>query len=303
MMPNKIAILIPCYNEELTIASVILDAKKYLPEATIYVYDNNSTDNTAKVALSAGAVVRSETRQGKGNVVRRMFADIEADVYVLVDGDATYDLKAVPELIDVLKRENLDMVVGARKETDAECYRSGHRHGNKALTKIVETFLGYKLKDMLSGLRVFSKRYVKTFPASSQGFEIETEFTIYALSRRLPMEEIETDYFARPEGSSSKLSTYKDGIRILKTIIVLIKDERPLMFFTIIALILFMAGILIMIPVLRDYFATGLVLRFPTAILASSLMICSLVSMLIGVVLDSVSTAKKETSRSNYLKY
>lgn len=302
-MKNKIAVLIPCYNEELTIVSVIADAKKYLSEAVVYVYDNNSKDKTAEIAQKAGAIVRTETRQGKGNVVRRMFADIEADIYVLVDGDATYDFKAVPNLINVLEKENLDMVVGTRKETDAECYRSGHRRGNKILTKIVEIFLGYKLKDMLSGLRVFSKRYVKTFPAHSQGFEIETELTIYALSRRLSIKEIETDYFARPEGSCSKLSTYKDGIRILKTIIVLIKDERPLMFFTIIALILFMTGIFIMIPVLRDYFATGLVLRFPTAILASSLMICSLVSMLIGVVLDSVSTAKKEISRGNYLKY
>lgn len=302
-MENKVAVLIPCYNEELTVAKVIADTKKYLPSANIYVYDNNSKDNTIAVAKEAGAIVRREVRQGKGNVVRRMFSDIQADIYVMVDGDATYDMSAVPSMIADLQNEKLDMVVGARCETEDSCYRSGHRGGNKLLTKIVEVFLGYRLKDMLSGLRVFSKRYVKTFPAQSCGFEIETELTIYALSRRLPIKEVDTKYFSRPEGSVSKLSTYKDGIRILRTIVLLIKEERPLMFFSLIALLLFFTGITIMLPVIGDYLKTGLVLRFPTAILASSLMICSLISFLIGLVLDSVASAKKEISREAYLKY
>lgn len=302
-MENKVAVLIPCYNEELTIAQVVTDTKKYLPTADIYVYDNNSTDETIKIAKASGAIVRKETRQGKGNVVRRMFSDIDADIYVMVDGDATYDMSAVPSMIADLQNEKLDMVVGARCETQNSCYRNGHRSGNKILTKIVECFLGYKLKDMLSGLRVFSKRYVKTFPAHSRRFEIETELTIYALSRRLPIKEVDTKYFSRPEGSVSKLSTYKDGIRILRTIVILIKEERPMMFFSIIALILFLVGIIIMLPVIGDYLQTGLVLRFPTAILASSLMICSLVSFLIGLVLDSVANTKKEISREIYLQY
>lgn len=300
---NSIAILIPCYNEEQTIENVISDCKKYIPNAEIYVYDNNSKDNTIAVAKEAGAIVHHELRQGKGNVVRRMFADIDSDVYVMLDGDATYDVSSIPELIEILVKEKLDMVVGARCETKETCYRSGHRCGNKVLTKIVELFLSYKLKDMLSGLRVFSKRYVKTFPAQSCGFEIETELTIYALSRRLPIKEVDTKYFSRPEGSVSKLSTYKDGIRILRTIVLLVKEERPLLFFSLIALLLFLTGITIMFPVIGDYLKTGLVLRFPTAILASSLMICSLISFLVGLVLDSVARAKKEISRNNYLKY
>lgn len=300
---NKVSILIPCYNEEKTIAQVVADCKKYVPLADVYVYDNNSTDNTAEVAKNAGAIVRTESRQGKGNVVRRMFTDIDSDVYVMIDGDATYDISAIPSLVEILNNENLDMVVGTRQETEAECYRTGHRSGNKLLTKIVEIFLGHKLQDMLSGLRVFSKRYVKTFPAYSKGFEIETELTVYALSRRLPIKEVPTKYFSRPEGSFSKLSTYKDGIRILRTIALLIKEERPLLFFSLIAAILFVVGTILAIPVVIEYINTGLVPRFPTAILASSLMVCAFISFLIGLVLDSVVTVKKELSRDNYLKY
>lgn len=298
---TKIAVLIPCYNEEATIGAVVADCKKYLPKADIYVYDNNSTDNTIEKALAAGANVLSELRQGKGNVVRRMFSDVEADVYVMVDGDATYDIKAVPSMIEKLKKDKLDMVVGARREKENSCYRYGHRAGNKVLTKAVEICMGCRLKDMLSGLRVFSKRYVKTFPARSNGFEIETELTVYALSRRLPILEVETDYFARPEQSFSKLSTYKDGFRILKMIVILLKEERPLMFFGLIALLFFVVSLAIALPVVAEYLKTGLVPRFPTAFLASSLMICSLISFLIGLVLDSVSEMRREISRNNYL--
>lgn len=302
-MDEKIAVLIPCYNEELTIAKVVKDSKKYLPRATVYVYDNNSTDKTISVAKKAGAIVRKEEKQGKGNVVRRMFADIDADVYVLVDGDATYDIKKASQMVKTLINENLDMVVGVRQETNTTCYRARHKDGNKVLTKIVQMFMGQKLTDMLSGFRVFSKRYVKTFPAQSKGFEIETELTIYALSRRLPIKEIETNYFSRPEGSTSKLSTYKDGMRILKTIIFLIKEERPLMFFSLIAGMLLVLSIILMLPVLLDFIETGLVLRFPTAILASSMAVCSFISFLIGVVLDSVVNIKKEISHCQYLNY
>ncbi|MBE6455905.1 MAG: glycosyltransferase [Alphaproteobacteria bacterium] len=298
----EIAVLIPCYNEELTIGTVIQDFQKYVPNGKIYVYDNNSTDETKRIAAEHGAIVRSECLQGKGNVVRRMFSDVDADVYVMIDGDATYDVKSVPELIRILLSENLDMVVGARKETEQSCYRSGHRSGNKFLTKTVELFLGQKLTDMLSGLRVFSKRYVKSFPANSAGFEIETELTVYALSRRLPIKEIDTCYYARPEGSFSKLSTYKDGVRILKTIIMLIKEEKPFLFFNLIALFFMLIGIVLIIPVMIEFINTGMVPRFPTAILSGILMVCSLVSFLIGLVLDSITITRKELSRQNYLK-
>lgn len=300
---ERIAILIPCYNEALTIARVIKDFHQYVPEAKVFVYDNNSTDETVIVATQEGAVVRREPLQGKGNVVRRMFADIDADIYVLVDGDSTYDVKSVPLLIETLKREQLDMIVGTRKESELNCYRLGHRGGNKVLTKIVEIFFNRKLTDMLSGLRVFSKRYVKTFPAQSKGFEIETELTVYALSRRLPMKEVETDYFARPSGSVSKLSTYRDGIRILQTIILLIKEERPLLFFGIIATIFGILGFMAGIPVVIHFMQTGFVPRLPTAVLASSLLICALISALIGLVLDSLSSVKKEIARQHYLSF
>lgn len=300
---SDIAVLIPCYNEEKTISQVIDDCKNYLPNANIYVYDNNSNDKTVEYAIKQGAIVRYENRQGKGNVVRRMFADIDADIYVMIDGDATYDISSIPNLIKILEDENLDMVVGVRQEIEQSCYRIGHRSGNKVLTKIVEIFLNYKLKDMLSGLRVFSKRYVKTFPAESKGFEIETELTIYALSRRLPIKEVETKYFSRPEGSFSKLSTYKDGGRILKTIALLIKEERPLLFFSLVAFVIFVVGLSISVPIFIEFKQTGLVPRFPTAILASGLMVCSFVSFFIGIVLDTVVKAKKEISRINYLRY
>ena len=302
-MTDKIAVLLPCYNEEISIGKVIKDFKKYLPEAEIYVYDNNSKDKTAEIALKTGAIVRSEPLQGKGNVVRRMFADVDADIYVMSDGDETYDISRVRELIDVLKTEKLDMVVGARKEKEQECYRLGHRFGNVLLTNLVQTFFHHKLKDMLSGYRVFSKRFVKTFPAQSLGFEIETELTVYALSSRLPIKEIDTDYFARPAASFSKLSTYKDGIRILKTIITLVKEERPLLFFSLIALFFFALAIALAIPIVVEYMMSGLVPRLPTAVLITGISVCSVVCMLVGFVLDSIASAKKEARRQAYLRF
>lgn len=302
-MTDKIAVLLPCYNEEKAISKVVADFKKYLPEAEIYVYDNNSTDKTAELALKAGAIVRKELMQGKGNVVRRMFSDINADIYVMSDGDETYDIKRAPELIRTLKENNLDMVVGARKEKDQECYRAGHRFGNVLLTKIVQLFFCHKLKDMLSGYRVFSKRFVKTFPAQSYGFEIETELTVYSLSARLPIIEVDTDYFARPEGSFSKLSTYKDGIRILKTIIMLVKEERPLLFFSLISLAFFIFACGLSVPIIVEYIQSGLVPRFPTLILITGIFLSSFVCMLVGFILDSIANTKKEMRRHAYLRY
>lgn len=303
MKNKKIAVIIPCYNEEIAIAKVIADFKRYVPQADIYVYDNNSTDETAEKAKKAGAIVRTETLQGKGNVVRRMFADIDADIYVMSDGDETYDIKRTPDLIAKLVDDNLDMVVGARKEVDLAAYRVGHRTGNILLTKLVQRFFKHDLVDMLSGFRVFSRRFVKSFPAQSSGFEIETELTVHALSSRIPMAEVETDYFARPLGSESKLATYKDGIRILAMIVNLIKDERPMLFFSVIAAVFFILSLMLGIPVVEDFFETHKVLRFPSAFLAMGLMILSMISLLVGLILDSVSKSRKEVRRMAYLNY
>lgn len=303
MKKCKIAVIIPCYNEEVAITKVVADFQKYLPEAKIYVYDNNSTDKTADVAKKAGAIVRSEPLQGKGNAVRRMFADIDADIYVMSDGDETYDIKRSPDLISKLVDENLDMVVGARKEVDLAAYRVGHRTGNIILTKLVQKFFKHNLMDMLSGFRVFSRRFVKSFPAQSTGFEIETELTVHALSSRIPMAEVETDYFARPLGSVSKLATYKDGARILLMIVNLIKDERPMLFFNVFAAIFFISSLFFGVPVIEDFFKTHQVLRFPSAFLAMGLMILSVVSLLVGLILDSVAKSRKEARRMAYLNY
>lgn len=298
---TKIAVLIPCYNEEKSIAKVIADVKKYLPSAEVYVYDNNSTDQTAEIAKNSGAVVKHENHQGKGNVVRRMFADIDADVYVMTDGDETYDLSRCKDLINYLQDNNLDMVVGARKEVENDAYRIGHRSGNFILTKLVQIFFSQKLKDMLSGFRVFSREYVKTFPAQSTGFEIETELTVYTLSSRLPMAEIETDYFSRPSGSYSKLSTYKDGLKILKTIFTLVKEERPLLFFSLIALFAFIFATTFFIPIVLEYYQSRQVPHFPTLIVIIGIYMGSLISFLIGIVLDSIANAKRENRRQHYL--
>ncbi len=300
---KKIAVIIPCYNEETAIAKVIEDFHQVLPQADIYVYDNNSTDNTAAVARKAGAIVRSETLQGKGNVVRRMFADIEADIYIMSDGDETYDIAKAPLLVKKLLDDNLDMVIGARKEVDLAAYRVGHRWGNKLLTGLVQYFFKRHLTDMLSGYRVFSKRFVKTFPAQSSGFEIETELTVHAFSSRIPMTEVETDYFARPAGSQSKLSTYKDGFRILLMIVNLIKEERPLYFFSLIFVVLFVLSLLLGIPILNNYLETGLVPRMPSAILSMGMMICAVISLFVGFILDSLAKTRKENRRLAYLNY
>lgn len=297
----EIAALIPCYNEESSIAGVISGLKKYLPEARIYVYDNNSTDNTAEVAQKAGAVVRHESGQGKGNVVRRMFAEIEADIYLLTDGDETYDLSRCQDLIRELRQNSLDMVVGARKEVEKDAYRLGHRFGNRFLTRLVELFFNCKIKDMLSGFRVFSREYVKTFPAVSTGFEIETELTVFALSAHLPFSEVETDYFSRPAGSHSKLKTYRDGLKIFSTIFYLFKNERPLLFFGLISALAFLFGTAFFIPVLYEYMQSGMVPHFPTLIVCGVIYTGSFISLLIGIVLDSLSSVKKENRRQHYL--
>ncbi|MGN0905141.1 MAG: glycosyltransferase family 2 protein [Alphaproteobacteria bacterium] len=302
-MKPKIAVLIPCYNEEKSVAPVIRDAKKYLPGAEVYVYDNNSTDKTADVAREAGAIVCTSSCQGKGSTVQRMFSDIDADVYVMTDGDTTYDLSRAPELIDELIDGRLDMVVGARREKQEEAYRRGHRFGNFMLTRLVQIFFKQPLKDMLSGFRVFSKRFVKTFPAHSPGFEIETELTVFTCSSRLPFKEIETDYFARPEGSESKLSTYRDGFKILLMIINLIKEERPLFFFSVIAAFLALLSIGFAVPLFVTYAETGLVPKLPTAVLSTGLMICAIVSLFSGFVLDTIAKTRQESRRQAYLRY
>ncbi len=305
MTHNKsitLAVLIPCYNEALTIAEVVTDFKAHLPQAQIYVYDNNSNDETEAKALAAGAIVRTEKRQGKGHVVKRMFADIEADVYVMVDGDATYDAAAAPKLIKHLLENNLDVVYAARVSQAEQAYRAGHRFGNKLLTGAVAKIFGSDIQDMLSGYRVFSRRFVKTMPILSAGFEIETELTVHALELKLPTAELPTAYFARPEGSMSKLSTYKDGWKILKMIFKLIKREKPMLFCGALALGFFVLGLVLGVPVIVDYLHTGLVLRFPTAILAASLMVLALLSLMSGLILDTVTLGRKEAKLMAYLQ-
>lgn len=297
----RVAVLVPCYNEEVTIASVIADFRGVLPGATIYVYDNNSRDRTIEVARAAGAVVGRETLQGKGNVIRRMFADIEADVYVLVDGDATYHASSATEMVALLLAERLDMVNGTRITEIEAAYRPGHRLGNLVLTGIVRTIFGDRIKDMLSGYRVFSRRFVKSFPALSGGFETETEFTIHALELGMPIGEVETPYRERPPGSQSKLNTVRDGIRILLTIIRLVKEERPLQFFAVSGAFLFVVAVVLGVPLVAEFARTGLVPRFPTAVLATGLMGLAFLSFTCGLILDSVSRGRTEVKRLAYL--
>jgi glycosyltransferase involved in cell wall biosynthesis len=301
---QNIALVVPCYNEEAAIAKVINDFRAAMPEIEIFVFDNNSSDNTKDVAVTAGANVVSVSLRGKGNVVRRMFADVEADIYVMVDGDATYDAKAIRNLIDKLLAEHLDMVVGCRKIEIAEAdsaYRNGHQWGNRMLTQSVVSIFGGNFTDMLSGYRVFTRRYVKSFPALSHGFEIETELTVHALELRMPVGEVVTAYGARPEGSASKLSTYRDGWRILKTIVRLYISERPFTFFGICAATLAMLAVVIAVPVLSEYFQEGLVSRLPTAVLSASIMICALLSFVCGLILDNVTRGRHEMKRLAYL--
>jgi len=297
----RIAVLLPCYNEEAAIVQTIAGFRASLPGATIYVYDNNSRDRTREVAAAAGAIVRAERMQGKGHVVRRMFADIEADVYVMADGDATYDAAAAPELVRRLVDEQLDMVVGARKSEVEEAYRRGHRLGNKVLTGMLAWLFGRTFSDILSGYRVFSRRFVKSFPALARGFETETEISVHALELAMPVAEVVTAYGARPEGSVSKLSTYGDGWRILKTILHLFRIERPVLFFGGIALLLAAIAVAISIPLAITYLETGLVPRFPTAILATGLILLAALSFACGLILDTVVRGRREVRRLAYL--
>lgn len=297
----RIALIVPCYNEEKTIVQVITEFKKSVPHMACYVFDNNSSDKTAEVALAAGAKVYNVPLQGKGNVVRRMFADVDADVYVMVDGDATYDASVAPALIQELVGGNLDMVVGSRRSLEIAAYRPGHRLGNKMLTGFVSFIFGRAFNDMLSGYRIFSRRYAKSFPAHSKGFEIETELAVHALELRMPVKEIDTVYGARPDGSFSKLNTYRDGVRILLTIVKLFKAERPLTFFFIGFLLLLLLALFLAAPLFVTYLQTGLVPRMPTAILCSGLVVLSFLSLACGLILDTVTRGRLEAKRTAYL--
>ncbi len=297
----RIAILVPCYNEEAAIAAVVRDFREALPGAAIYVYDNNSKDNTAQMARAAGAVVRTETRQGKGNVVRRMFADIEADIYVLVDGDDTYDAGACPRMIRTAIAEGADLLTARRIHTDAAAYRPGHVLGNRVLTGLTAWLFNVHIGDMLSGYRVFSRRFVKSFPFTAEGFGIETELTVHAVRLMMPLAEMDTRYKERPVGSVSKLNTYRDGFRILRTIVHLVREERPLVFFMVGFVLLALLSVLISVPVVNDYIHTGLVPRLPTAILATGLMLLAFLSLTCGLILDTVTRGRWEQKRMAYL--
>ena len=300
---HRIAVLLPCRNEEAAVAEVIGAFRAALPAATIYVYDNNSTDRTIDIARATGAVVRTERHQGKGYVVRRMFADVDADIYVLADGDATYHAPSAPAMISRLVEEKLDMVVGARVHRDDAAYRRGHQTGNRALTGFVTNIFGRSFSDMLSGYRVFSRRFVKSFPVLSGGFEIETELTIHALELELPVAEIDTPYYARPKGSASKLNTWRDGFRILWSIFQIYRSERPLPFFSAIAIALAVIAIGLAIPIVVTFVQEGTVPRFPTAILATGLMLAALLSFASGMVLDTVTRGRREMKLLAYLRY
>jgi glycosyltransferase involved in cell wall biosynthesis len=300
--PFRVAVILPCYNEQAAIGEVVGQFRRALPEAVIYVYDNNSTDRTADIARKAGAVVRREVRQGKGHVVRRMFADVQADIYVLADGDGTYDAASARALIDKLVDENLDMVVGSRlTRFDDQAFRRGHRLGNDLFTGCLGLFFGRTFSDILSGYRIFSRRYVKSFPALSTGFETEIELTVHALELRMPVAELSTPYKARPAGSASKLRTYRDGWRILTEILMLFKEERPLSFFSIIAAFLAVLALILAYPIFVTYLSTGLVPRFPTAILSTGLMILAFLSLTCGLILDTVTRGRREMKRLVYL--
>ena len=297
-----VAVLVPCYNEENTVAKVVADFKAALPGASVYVFDNCSSDNTGSCALQAGATVCQVRRRGKGNVVRRMFADVEAQVYVLVDGDDTYDAASAPRMVAELEVEGLDMVVGTRlTHFDAGAFRHGHRFGNDLLTGVLGMIFGRSFSDILSGYRVFSRRFVKSFPALAQGFETESELTVHALELRMPIAEVPTPYKDRPPGSASRLNTIRDGIRILRTIMRLVKEERPLPFFSALSGLLAIVSLLFSIPIFTNYFATGLVPRLPTAVLATGLMLLAFLSLACGLILDTVTHGRRELKRLRYL--
>jgi glycosyltransferase involved in cell wall biosynthesis len=297
----RIAVLLPCYNEEAAIEATVRGFRDALPGAAIYVYDNNSSDRTREVAAQAGAVVRTERQQGKGHVVRRMFADIEADVYVMADGDLTYDPRSAPAMVDLLLADELDMVVGTRRHEAKDAYRGGHVLGNKLFTGLLSGLFGRSFTDIFSGYRVFSRRFVKSFPVLSSGFEIETEMSVHALELRMPVGEVETAYGARPEGSESKLSTYGDGWRILKTIATLYRVERPVLFYGGIGAILMALAIVLAVPLAITYLNTGLVPRFPTAILVTGMVIVAVLCFFAGLILDTVTRGRREMRRLAYL--
>lgn len=298
---RRVAVLVPCYNEANAIFKVIEDFRRVLPDAAIYVYDNNSTDATVAVARAAGAVVRTESRQGKGNVVRRMFSDVDADVYVMVDGDGTYDPSTAVEMIRRLEDECLDMVVGCRVDTEQEAYRPGHRFGNSVLTGFVARLFGRQFNDILSGYRVFSRRFVRSFPALSSGFEIETEITVHALELRMPIAEVSTPYGARAAGTVSKLSTYKDGFKILRMIAALYRREYPARFYGVIGALFAASSFALAAPIVIEYLNTGLVRRFPTAFLCVGLMLCAGGLFGSGLILDTVTHGRREIKRLMYL--
>ena len=299
----RVAVLVPCYNEGATIARVIADYRAALPQASVYVYDNNSKDNTWDAAVAAGAIVRREPRQGKGHVVKRMFAEVEADVYVLVDGDATYDAPSAPKMIAKLIAERLDMVCAVRVDEDQAAYRRGHRAGNRLLTGFVGTVFGSTFADILSGYRVFSRRFVKSLPVLSGGFEIESELTIHALELGLPVDEVAKPYYARPEGSTSKLSTWADGFRILRMIFRLYRAERPLSFFGGLGILLAAISIVLVVPIFITFMREGIVPRLPTAILATGLMLLASLSLACGVILDTVTRGRRELKMLSYLAH
>jgi len=298
-----IAVILPCYNEEAAIAETVAGFRAVLPSATVYVYDNNSRDRTVEIARKAGAVVRTERQQGKGHVVRRMFADVDADIYVMADGDLTYDPKAAPAMVKQLLDEQLDMVVGTRQHVAAEAYRGGHVIGNKLFTGLLAGLFGRSFSDIFSGYRVFSRRFVKSFPVLSEGFEIETEMSVHALELRMPVGELVTAYGTRPEGSASKLSTYRDGWRILKTIGTLYRVERPVLFYGGLGALLVIAAIILAVPLVLTYLDTGLVPRFPTAILVTGMVIVAVLSFFAGLILDTVTRGRREMRRLAYLAH
>ena len=300
-MTPEIAVLIPCFNEQEAIGAVVSAFKSHVPQAAIFVYDNASTDLTTERARNAGAIVRSEPLRGKGSVVRRMFADIEADIYVLVDGDGTYDAASAPRLIDALVRESLDLVSGVRVDSSQKAYRTGHRFGNWLMTRLVAHLFGKRFSDMLSGYRVMSRRFVKSFPALSSGFEIETELTVHALQMRIPIAEFPTPYGERPQGSASKLRTISDGARIMRTIAYLLKEEQPLTFFGAVSAVLVVVALALGIPVVVEFVRTGLVPRLPTAVLATGLVILASLSLVCGLILQTVTRGRIEMKRLGYL--
>lgn len=299
----RVAVLLPCYNEEAAIGATVQGFREALPSATVYVYDNNSRDRTRERAAAAGGVVRTERQQGKGNVVRRMFADIDADVYVMADGDLTYDPQAAPDMVRLLLEEQLDMVVGTRRHEEKLAYRGGHVLGNKLFTGILSGLFGRSFSDIFSGYRVFSRRFVKSFPVLSSGFEIETEISVHALELKMPVGEIETAYAARPEGSQSKLSTYSDGLRILRSIVTLYRVERPALFFGMIGALLVAIAVILAIPLVITYVHTGLVPRLPTAILVTGMVIVAVLSFFAGLILDTVTRGRREVRRLAYLSF